>query len=156
MSDIIDAPSTPPGSGPPDPQRPVCTAEEIAAGKALAIVSYVCNFFHLPFFLVPLIMRGDRLSLYHAKQCLLLWLTVLVLSLPVGILAFIFTVATAGLGVCIVIPLSILIWIAGVIINIMGIVNAAAGRCEPLPVIGPFAERWFAGITVISRPGATP
>lgn len=140
----------------PADQRPLCTPEDVAAGKALAIVSYVCNFFHLPFFVVPLIMRSDRLSLYHAKQCLILWLTVLVLSLPVALLAVAFSVVTLGIGACIVIPLGLLLWVAGIVVNIMGIVNAAAGVCAPIPLIGGLGERWFAGITVQPKPGASP
>lgn len=155
MSDFIDVPASPsPAGSAGNPERPVCTAAEIEAGKAFAIISYVLNFLHLPFFLIPLIMRSDRLSLYHAKQCLMLWLTVLVLSAPLALVAFIFTVVTLGAGACIVIPVALILWVGSIVINIMGIVNAVNGKCVPLPVIGVYAERWFAGIKVEGKPGA--
>jgi hypothetical protein len=154
MSDFIDSPS--PLSTPASvPDRPVCTPEDVTAGKALAVLSYVFNFFHLPFFVVPLIMRSDRLSLYHAKQCLMLWLTVLVMGLPLALVALLFTAVTMGLGLCIVIPFYFALWVTGVVVNIMGIVHSANGVCSPLPIIGGLAERWFAGITVAARP-STP
>lgn len=153
MSDVIDSPPPPPPPPPtPDsPDRPVCTAAEIASGKAMAIIGYALNFVHIPFFLVPLIMRSDRLSLYHAKQCLILWLAALGVLTAMGLIV----IATVGLGVCVVVPAYAALWVAGVVINIMGMVNAINGKCTPMPIIGDYGERWFAGIKVEHKGGAT-
>lgn len=155
MTDFIDPPQSPAAGTEPGgtPDRPVCSEAEIDAGRPLAIISYVLNFFHLPFFLVPLIMRGDRLSLYHAKQCLMLWLTVIVCATPFAIVAFVATILTLGLGLCVIIPVVAVLWIGGIVVNVIGIVNAMNGRCVPLPVLGGMAERWFAGIKVEPKAG---
>ncbi len=151
MTDFVDSTASPAPAGTPgNPERPNCSTEEIAAGKPLAIISYALNFVHIPFFLVPLIMRSDRLSLYHAKQCLILWLAALCVMTVLGLAV----IATFGFGVCIVVPAYILLWVTGVVINIMGMVNAINGKCVPMPMIGELAERWFAGIKVEPKGGA--
>lgn len=153
MTDFVESTASPSPSGSPEnPDRPNCTTAEIAAGKPLAIIGYALNFVHIPFFLVPLIMRSDRLSLYHAKQCLILWLAALGVVTVLGLLL----IATLGIGVCIVVPAYAALWVIGVVINIMGMVNAINGKCTPMPIIGEYAERWFAGVKVEPKGGAAP
>ena len=47
---------------------------DVEDGKAFAMLSYGLSLIGIPFFLVPLIMRNNEFSLYHAKQCLMMWL----------------------------------------------------------------------------------
>lgn len=111
-------------------------AEEIAEGKAMAILSYAINFIQLPFFLVPLIMRNNQFSLFHAKQCFMIWIVGLV-GIAAGIaLSF----------VCIGVLVFPIVGLFILIVNIIGLINAAQGQFKPLPVIGPLADKWFAGI----------
>lgn len=110
--------------------------EEVEAGKAFSVLSYVLNFLGLPFFLLPLIQRNNAYSLFHAKQCLMVWLSALILSalnvIPcLGQIAFV-----VGL-------------VALQVFNIIGLINATKGEAKPLPVIGKWGEDWFKGITKV-------
>ena len=126
------------------PEQPVAeatgstmSAEEIEGGKAFAILSYAVGLIGLPFFLVPLIMRNNDFSLYHAKQCLVLWLASIVLSMVGGILT----------AVCIGVFILLAALVFFLVFEIMGIINAVNGRVQPLPLIGKWGEDWFKGIT---------
>lgn len=121
--------------------EPVLTEapKEVEEGKAFAILSYVLTFLSFPFFLVPLIMRNNAYSLYHSKQCLILWIAGLVLT----------AVSVPLMAVCVGAVLLPVGAIFLLVLNIMGIINAVNGRMEPLPVIGKWAEDWFKGITKV-------
>lgn len=112
---------------------------EVEAGRAFAILSYALSFIGLPFFLVPLIMRNNEFSLYHAKQCLMLWLAGIVVSVVGGFLTLL------CIGVLILLGGGIFL----LVLNIMGLISAINGEQKPLPVIGKYAEQWFAGITKV-------
>ncbi|MCK5528846.1 MAG: DUF4870 domain-containing protein [Kiritimatiellae bacterium] len=127
---------------PPTPvEEPAATPEtpamdEIEDGKSFAILSYVLTFIGIPFFLVPLIMRNNSFSLYHAKQCLLLALAGIVLGTISGLLV----------AVCIGLILLPVVAIMLIVFTVMGLMNAINGKAEPVPLIGKFAEDWFKGI----------
>lgn len=159
MTDFIDVPASPPPSDqppppPPDnPDRPVCTPAEIEAGKVLAILCYALNFVFIPFFLIPLVMRSDRFSLYHAKQCLVLWIFGVPGLVVWKAAAALFTICTCGMGGVIAVPLFVAAVVGLWVLNIMGLINAVGGRCTPHWLIGPLGEKWFAGIRVEPKPG---
>lgn len=111
-------------------------AEEIAEGKAMAILSYAINILGIPFFLVPLIMRSNTFSLFHAKQNLMIWILAVIGS----------AVGFALSAVCIGLLVFPILWVFLLVVNIMGIINSSQGQFKPLPIIGPLAESWFAGI----------
>ena len=117
------------------------TEKEVGEGKAFAIISYVLNFLRLPFWLVPLIMRDNDFALYHAKQCMLLWIAAMVATVAAVPLVFL-----CGIGI----PIIIGIAIAAIVLNVIGLINASNGRAKPLPLIGGYAERWFRGIHKVS------
>lgn len=124
-------PSAPaPGSGPQLPEQ------EITAGKTFAILSYVINILGLPFCLVPLITRDNDFSLYHAKQAFVVWLIQLI-GYIIGIIL---------LYVCIGAVVLPAVWVLGLVLNIIGLMNAVNGQCKPLVMIGGLAEKWFAGL----------
>jgi uncharacterized membrane protein len=130
-------PPTDAAPAPSAPSAPSAAAQEIADGKAFAILSYALNYFGLPFWLVPLIMRSNEFSLYHAKQCLTLWLACLVL-VPVSVVL----IPACGVGL----PLLFAVFVASLVFHILGLINAINGKMAPLPLIGSFGEQWFAGI----------
>ncbi|MDA0991305.1 MAG: DUF4870 domain-containing protein [Verrucomicrobia bacterium] len=119
--------------------EPTATTSEVDEGKAFAILSYVISFVGLPFFLVPLIMRNNSFSLYHAKQCLLLWIFITVGSAIAGIL----TLVCVG---ALLIPILAIAWYVW---NIIGLINAANGQQKPLPLFGQLADNWFKGINKV-------
>ena len=135
---------------PPDPQEqqavqaeavtpPAALPKEIEEGRTFAILSYVLSLIGIPFFLVPLIMRNNEFSLYHSKQCLMLWLAGLVIAV----------IGAPLMAICIGF---ILVPIAGImllVLTIMGLMNAVKGKQEAVPVIGKYADDWFKGITKV-------
>lgn len=124
---------------PPTPEAaptPAALSPEVEEGKPFAILSYALNFIGLPFFLVPLILRNNEFSLYHAKQCLLLWLLGIAGAVVSGLLAI----------VCVGILLGLALAVALLVLNIIGLINAIQGQAKPLPIIGPWAEEWFKGL----------
>lgn len=111
--------------------------KEIEEGKVFAILSYVLSLAALPFFIVPLIMRNNGFSLYHAKQCLIIWLLGLVGGVVSSILA----------AVCIGVILGIALGIFCLVITIMGLINAINGKVQPVPLVGKLGIDWFKGLT---------
>jgi uncharacterized membrane protein len=102
----------------------------------MAILSYAINFVGIPFFIVPLIMRNNEFALFHAKQCLMIWV--------IGAIGY--TLGVILVFVCIggiVLPI---VGLFMLIVNIIGIINSAQGQFKPLPIIGPYADKWFSGI----------
>jgi len=110
--------------------------KEIEEGKPFAILSYALNFVGLPFFLVPLIMRNNEFSLYHAKQNLVLWLVGIVGGVISGVL----------IALCVGVLLFPLLTIFLLVLNVVGLINAIKGEAKPLPVIGKWGEDWFKGL----------
>lgn len=113
----------------------------------MAILVYIFNFFWPFFWVVPMLKRDNRFSLYHAKQGLTLLLIGAISCLVFGAL----TVATFGLGACISVPVMGLLGVAGFVLNIFGLVYAIKGQVKPLPIIGVWGERWFGNIDVKPR-----
>lgn len=122
----------------PAPAAPTMS-KEAEEGRTFAILSYALSFLGLPFFLVPLIMRNNDFSLYHAKQCLIIWLG----GIAVSILGSLLAVVCIGL---LILPAG---GIFLLVINIMGLISAIKGEQKPVPVIGKYADNWFKGITKV-------
>ena len=131
-------PPTPPP--PPPPSTPPAPAEgnsqEVEEGKAFAILSYALSLIGLPFFLIPLIMRNNDFSLYHAKQTMMIWLVGIAGAVVSGILSFI----------CVGVILGVVLAIGLLVLTIMGLINAAQGQQKPVPIIGQWGEDWFKGL----------
>ncbi len=124
-------------TAPETDETPAMDEKEIENGKTFAILSYVLGFLGIPFFLVPLIMRDTEFSLYHSKQCLMIWLVGIVGGTISGILALI----------CIGILTAIALGIFILVVEIIGLMNSTKGLAQPLPLIGKYAEEWFKGIS---------
>jgi uncharacterized membrane protein len=141
--DPIDADVSEESSSEPEPaveaETEVADAKEIEEGKVFAILSYVLGFLGIPFFLVPLIMRDNTFSLYHSKQCLMLWLVAMAGGMISGILTLV------CIGVITGIALGIFIFV----VDIIGLINAKNGVMKPLPLIGKYADDWFKGIVKV-------
>jgi len=92
--------------------------------KTFGILAYII-------FFIPLLAAKDSpFAKYHANQGLALCLTMLVSLTVLGILSMIpFVGFVFGM-------LHILLYLVFLGLVVLGIVNAAAGKCVPLPVIG--------------------
>jgi uncharacterized membrane protein len=130
---MSDAP--PPAAASPTP--PSLDPKEIESGKMMAILSYIpIAMVGLIIAIVTLAQKNNAFALYHAKQALTLYLIGLGASL----------ICIPLLFVCIGGPLMAAVGIASLVFCVLGIVNANAGECKPLPWIGAYAEKWFASI----------
>jgi uncharacterized membrane protein len=136
MSDPTQ-PTPAPSPMPSEQPGPQMSAGEVQDGKVFAILCYVINILGFPFWLVPLILRNNDFALYHAKQCLMLWIFGVIGGIVGTVLIPVFCIGAVILGVVIV---------AMLVFNIIGLINALNGLTKPLPLIGPYAERWFASL----------
>lgn len=91
---------------------------------SMAVIAYFI-------FFLPLLTdtRNNAFVKYHVKQGIILLISFLI----VGVLGMILT----GIGLYFISPI---LWLAVFILWIMGILNAAAKRQKPVPLIGQFAE----------------
>jgi len=92
----------------------------------MAVVAYLL-------FFVPLLIdevKDDPFVKFHVKQGLLIFLT-LIAGLMVGVIPLI------GWLIAMIAPFFVFVML------VIGILNALAGKKEPLPLIGKYAEEWF-------------
>ena len=122
---------------PPQSSAPQPSQKETESGKTMAILSYI------PVALVGLIVaiitisqKNNAFSLYHAKQALTLYICQLAATLIFLPLCFL----------CIGFPLIIATNICGLVLCVLGIMNASSAKCKPLPLVGQFADKWFGKI----------
>lgn len=92
---------------------------------AITILAYLGILFLVPFFL----KKDDEFAKFHAKQGFVLFLAEIVAS-------FFMFIPFIGWVI------GDLIWLACVILMIIGIINVATNKKEPLPVIGKYADRF--------------
>ncbi|MEO8209084.1 MAG: hypothetical protein ABI840_00875 [bacterium] len=98
------------------------TPEEIQQGKTMAIVAYLI-------FFIPLLMedmRNNKFVMYHTEQSILIVILYVIVSI-VGTL-------TCGIGM--------VLYILCIVLQIIGIMNAANGEVKPLPLIGQYGEKF--------------
>jgi uncharacterized membrane protein len=104
-------------------------AEDAEKNKVFGILAYLPPFL----FIVPLVVAKDSpFAKYHANQGLVLCLASIALWVVLSILSVVFSMI--GLGF-LALFLN-LIGLAVFALVVLGIINAAAGKCVPLPVIG--------------------
>jgi len=99
-------------------------SDDAEKNKAMAIVGYIIPIL----FFIPLISdaKNSPFAKFHANQQLNLLLFWVVGWIASFILAFIF------IGFLVM----FLVWIGGLVLLIMGVINANKGEMKPLPVIG--------------------
>lgn len=110
------------------------TEAEIQDGKTMAILAYII-------FLIPLLAARDKkFAMFHTEQVLVLiivwvviWIAFMILS---AILSHISSTLACGFSI-----LSMLIWLAYLVLWIMGIINAATGKLKELPIIGSYGAK---------------
>ena len=123
-------------------QQPVSTPPAVAqadidSGKTMAILSYIpIAFVGLIVSIISITQKNNAYSLFHAKQALTLYIFAIAGGLICLPLCF----------VCIGFPLLIAVELGGLVLCIIGIINASGGQSKPLPVVGKFADKWFGKI----------
>ena len=102
----------------------------------MAVLSYII-------FFIPLIVGAHKTSPYvkfHANQGTVLFIANLAFGIVYSIIFSILSVillVTSVLGP-IIITIFGLLWIIPAVLAILGIINAATGKCKELPIIGKF------------------
>jgi len=106
-------------------------ADDAEKNKVMGILAYLgilC--------LVPILAAKDSpFAKYHANQGLVLFLVWIVLAVAINTVDFVvLTILPSGMGF--IASILSLAYLGLLILAILGIINAAAGKCVPLPVIG--------------------
>ena len=105
----------------PAPSAPSGGGSDAEQNKGMAAIAYIGILF-----LIPLLAKKDSpFAQYHAKQ---------------GLVLFIFEVIASAIS-----WIPVVGWvlpIAGLILFIIGLMNALGGKTEPLPVIGQFGDKF--------------
>lgn len=110
------------------PAPPSAEAEDIEKNRAFAIIAYLWILFIVGLIAAP----NSKFAKYHANQGLVLFLASLIASVGCVVIGFI---PLVNLILMLAVPL---LWLGGLVLMILGIVNAAGGRCKPLPMIGHY------------------
>lgn len=118
-------------SNDPFPLPSLQVPEDVESGKVMAALCYL--WYPLPIVglvvtIICLAQAKNAFAVFHGKQSLMLC---------------IFLVASSLLAIVLIGFLGLLF---GLVLMILGILNALRGQYKPLPLIGGFAEKWFAGI----------
>ncbi|MDO3411651.1 hypothetical protein QWJ34_17950 [Saccharibacillus sp. CPCC 101409] len=100
-----------------NPGYPQGDPQDVEANKTIAALSYIL------FFLPLLAARDSRFAMYHANQGLLLLLVLVAGNFVLSLIPFIGWI---------LLPLFNL---AGFVYVILGVLNAAGGRVQPLPLM---------------------
>jgi uncharacterized membrane protein len=121
-------PQTPPTYTPPPPGN---EQDDIQRNKTMAMIAYVI-------FFIPLLTdaKNSPFARYHANQGLILLICSVILSIILSIISsmLVFSLSLGLIGF--IGLLSTIIWIATIVLVIIGIMNANNGKMVPLPVIG--------------------
>ena len=107
----------------PTSEKPVSDKARTDSSKLFAILSYVSVLCFLPFIITP----NDEFAKYHGKQGILLLIISAIIDL-IGKLT----------GNVVYLILSLF----RIYLLVMGIINAANGKMQPLPYVGQYAEKF--------------
>jgi uncharacterized membrane protein len=107
---------------------PQSEAEDIEQNKVFAIVGYLGILFLVPLLAAP----NSKFARYHANQGIVLFIASVVVTGAFYILGHIPVIGRVFGFV------GYLVWLAVFVLMVLGIVNAANGKCQPLPVLGKY------------------
>jgi len=113
------------------PEALEVSAEDAEKNKIFGILAYVWILF-----IVPLLAAKDSpFARYHANQGLVLFVGWLALAVAITIVNVILSMILPG-GLLFVVTILGLVDLVPFVLMVMGIINAANGKCLPLPIIG--------------------
>ena len=112
------------------PESLEVSADDVEKNKVFGILAYLG-----PLFLVPMLAAKDSpFAKYHANQGLTLFLLEVAISIGLYFIdLIIFSILPAA---AILTSILSLVHLVPLILLVLGIINAASGKCVPLPVIG--------------------
>lgn len=89
-----------------------------------------------------LVKPKDQYVKYHSVQSILLSVAAIIVQIVWGVIAGILTVATLGVGLAVVLPVSGLIYLVFLIAWLYSMWEAFNGRKHKLPLIGEYAKKY--------------
>ena len=101
-------------------------AADIEQNKVFAIIGYLGILFLVPLLAAP----NSRFARYHANQGIVLFIATVVVT---GVFFVLGHIPVLGRVFGFV---GYLVWLFAFVLMVLGIVNAANGKCQPLPVLG--------------------
>jgi len=110
--------------------------KDIEEGKIWAFIGYWGILF-----LVPLLGKKDnKFAVFHGKQGMVLCIGAIVVSIVFWILTFLFGLIHPAIGALFYIIL-IIIWLAIVVLGIIGMIKSLTGDYWKMPIFGDIAEK---------------
>ena len=111
----------------------VADPADVEKNKVMAILAYLWILVLVPIFAA----KDSKFARYHANQGLILLIVFIALYIVLGILgAIVAFIPVVQMCACAFLPLIGLFSLAHLVLAILGIVNAANGKMQPLPVVG--------------------
>jgi uncharacterized protein len=128
----------PPGQGYPPYRSPVSPADERTWAMLAHLAPFAGGFVGLPLLgpLVVYLVYKDRSAFVRrqAANALNFQIVLLIVTAVGGVVAVVLGIATLGLGLLVIIPLAIMLWVAAVVLQVLGAVSAHAGRDYQYPL----------------------
>lgn len=127
----------PPTNTPP----PAATTED----KTVAIISYLT----LIGFIVAIILHSSKktkLGAFHLRQVLGFILTGFVGGICMGVITTLLLFVLAFMKSIVVLIVPLLYFAFGIsmlVLWVMGLIAAINGQMKPMPVVGPYYQKWF-------------
>lgn len=103
-------------------------AQDIEANKIMAILAYLSFLVLVPIFAA----KESKFARFHVNQGLVLFIVEVIIS---ALLGFLMGIPVVGIVAWIA---SGVLWLAAIVMSVLGILNAARGEAKRLPLIGHF------------------
>lgn len=94
------------------------------------------------FVIALLTKKEDKYVMHYAKQSLVLTIFAVCIWIVYAILATLITLVTFGFGVFVVAPVGMILWLAVVILWVIGWIYALSGEIKYIPFIGKYADKF--------------
>lgn len=107
------------------------SSDDIEKNKGMAVISYISILCLIPLF----VSKDSKFAQFHAKQGFNLFILEAIWCVANIIITTIMYAINSVLGYMFSTILS-LVWIAPVVLSIIGIINAANGKAKELPIVG--------------------
>jgi len=120
---------------------PAASAPGSTEDRTVAILTYVT----IIGFIIAIVMHSSKktaLGAYHLRQGLGLFITALVIWIPCMIIS---VIPVVNLAMVVVGPA---VMIGLFVFWVMGLIAAVNGQQKPMPVVGEYYQKWFAGAFV--------
>jgi len=120
---------------------PAVSAPGSTEDRTVAILTYVT----IIGFIIAIVMHNGKktaLGAYHLRQGLGLFITALVIWIPCMIIS---VIPVVNLAMVVVGPA---VMIGLFVFWVMGLIAAVNGQQKPMPVVGEYYQKWFAGAFV--------